>query len=259
MKKERIVAIVPAAGLGKRFGQEENKPFCYLLGKPLIIWSLEALQNIEEITEIIPVLKESDLIACSELIEQYSITKVKRIVPGGKERQDSVYNGIKILDEKTSAVLIHDGVRPLVKPDLIRKAIMELKDFDGVITGVPVKDTIKEARTQRSVHPASRSDSEDRGQSASGGTDDAETDIIVQKTLYRDVLWSIQTPQVFYYQQIKDAYEKAAAERYYATDDAALVEKYGGNIKIIMGSYSNIKITTPEDIFIAEALILAHG
>jgi 2-C-methyl-D-erythritol 4-phosphate cytidylyltransferase len=180
-------------------------------------------------------------------------------VPGGKERQDSVYNGIKILDEKTSVVLIHDGVRPLVKPDLIRKTIMELKDFDGVITGVPVKDTIKEASPpwaeQRSARSASRSDSEDRGQE----TDDAETDIIVQRTLYRDVLWSIQTPQVFYYQKIKDAYEKAAAERHYTTDDAALVEKYGGNIKIIMGSYSNIKITTPEDIFIAEALILARG
>jgi 2-C-methyl-D-erythritol 4-phosphate cytidylyltransferase len=229
-KRDRVVAIVPAAGLGKRFGEEKNKPFHPLMEKPLIIWTLETLQNVEEIAEIIPVLKEDDLIVCGDLVEKYNITKVKRIVPGGQERQDSVYNAIKILDDKTSVVLIHDGVRPLIDVDLIKKAIIGLKDYDGIVVGVPVKDTIKEVRID-------------------------EEDIIVEKTLNRNALWAIQTPQVFPFDKIRDAYGKAIADKYYATDDAALVERYGGKVKVIMGSYRNIKITTPEDIDIAEALL----
>jgi 2-C-methyl-D-erythritol 4-phosphate cytidylyltransferase len=237
-KRDRVVAIVPAAGPGKRFGEGKNKPFHPLLGKPLLIWSLEALQRVEEISEIIPVLKEDDLIVCGDLVEQYNITKVKRIVPGGQERQDSVYNALKVLDDKTSVVLIHDGVRPLIEADLIRKSMSELKDCEGVVVGISVKDTIKEARRQRT---------EDR----------QDEDIIVEKTLNRNVLWAIQTPQVFSFEKIRDAYVKATADRYYATDDAALIERYGGRVKIIMGSYRNIKITTPEDIDIAEALLKA--
>lgn len=228
-KKDRVVAIVPAAGLGKRFGQEKNKPFYPLIGKPLIIWTLEALQGIDEITEIVPVLKEDDMAMCGELVEQYNITKVKRIVPGGRERQESVYNALKMLDDKTSVVLIHDGARPLIDADIIRRSLYELRDGDGVVVGVPVKDTIKKAESQESL--------------------------IVQKTLNRNLLWAIQTPQVFFYKKIKDAYERAFADRYYATDDAAIVEQYDGKVKIVMGSYRNIKITTPEDIKIAEAIL----
>jgi 2-C-methyl-D-erythritol 4-phosphate cytidylyltransferase len=242
-KKDRVVAIVPAAGLGKRFGEEKNKPFHPLLEKPLIIWTLETLQGIEEIAEIIPVLKEDDLIVCGDLVEQYNITKVKRIVPGGQERQDSVYNAIKILDDKTSVVLIHDGVRPLIEADLIRKALTEFRGCDGVVVGVPVKDTIKEVRRQETEDRLSHSRTKE------------ESNVIVQKTLDRNVLWAIQTPQVFFFEKIRDAYRKATADKYYATDDAALIERYGGKIKIIMGSYRNIKITTPEDIDIAEALM----
>lgn len=248
MQGEKIVAIIPAAGLGKRFGHENNKPFYPLLDKPLIIWSLEVLQDVEEIDEIIPVLKEEDLIIGSELIEKYNIAKVKRIVPGGKERQDSVNNGIKMLDDNTSVVMVHDGVRPLVKKDLIKRLIKEIelsvcddkckREFDGVVAGVPVKDTIKECNVQ-DVKCASKD----------------ENIYTVKKTLDRGVLRAIQTPQVFYFQKIKDVYEKATADRYYATDDAALVERYGGKIKVIMGSYKNIKVTTPEDIRIAEALL----
>ena len=242
---EKIVAIIPAAGLGKRFGHKKNKPLHPLLNKPLIIWSLEALQDVEEIDEIIPVLKEEDLITGSELIERYNIAKVKRIVPGGKERQDSVNNGIKILDDNVSVVMIHDGVRPLVNRDLIKRLIKETelpeREFDGVVAGVPVKDTIKECRVQ-DVKCVSK----------------GEKKYIVKETLNRSALWAIQTPQVFYFQRIKDVYEKAAADKYYSTDDAALVERYGGKIKVIMGSYRNIKVTTPEDLCIAETL-LAHS
>lgn len=239
MGQGKIAAIVPAAGLGKRFGEEKNKPFYLLLDKPLIIRTLEALQSVEEIAEIIPVLKEDDLIVCGDLVEQHNITKVKRIVPGGQERQDSVYNGIKILDNNTSIVLVHDGARPLIEADLIRRALAELKDCDGVVAGVPVKDTIKE------VH----------GSSLIAYRKGTVPEYTVKQTLNRNILWAIQTPQVFFHKKIRDAYVKAAADKYYATDDAALVEHYGGKIKVIMGSYRNIKITTPEDILIAEALL----
>jgi 2-C-methyl-D-erythritol 4-phosphate cytidylyltransferase len=210
-------------------GTLKNKPVLTTSKKPLIIWTLETLQGIEEIAEIIPVLKEDDLIVCGDLVEQYNITKVKRIVPGGQERQDSVYNALKILDDKTSVVLIHDGVRPLVEAGLIRKSLSELKDCEGVVVGVPVKDTIKEVESQDGL--------------------------IVNKTLNRNILWAIQTPQVFFFEKIRDAYGKATVDKYYATDDSALIERYGGKVKVIMGSYRNIKITTPEDIDIAEALM----
>ncbi|MCL4458207.1 MAG: 2-C-methyl-D-erythritol 4-phosphate cytidylyltransferase [Nitrospirae bacterium] len=244
--QRNIVAIVPAAGLGKRFGEEKNKPFYPIKDKPLLVWTLEKLQESDEITEIIPVMKEGDLITCGDLVEKYNITKVKRIVPGGKERQDSVYNGIKALGGKTSIVAIHDGARPFIDMDLIKRTIAGLKGYDGAIAAVPVKDTIKEVYGERgqSLFTSRRM-----------GTVPEYTECIVKNTLNRNVLWAVQTPQVFHLQKIKEAYEKAFSDKYYATDDAALIEHYGGKVKIVMGSYRNIKITTPEDIKIAEALI----
>ncbi len=239
-RRDRIVAVVPAAGLGKRFGQERNKSLYELSGKPLIIWVLEALEAVPEITEIIPVLKGDDLKTGAGLIENSGISKIKKIAPGGKERQDSVYNGLKMLEDNTSIVIVHDGARPFAGSDLIRRAITELEGFDGVVAGVPVKDTIKQARTGKTKEQGATS-----------------RDIIVQKTLERGTLWAIQTPQVFYFKKLREAHKKARSENYYATDDAALIEKYGGKVKIIEGSFGNIKITTPEDIAIAEALIKA--
>jgi 2-C-methyl-D-erythritol 4-phosphate cytidylyltransferase len=241
--QEKVVAVVPAAGMGKRFGPGTNKPFKSLMGKPLIVWSLETLESVVEISEIIPVLKLEDMPYGKKLFEECGLSKIKRLAPGGKERQDSVYNGLKLLDNRNCLVLIHDGVRPFIEKDLIEKAIKalltppapeaevkvgeeKLKGFDGVAVGVPLKDTIKEAENG-----------------------------IIKKTLRRDSLWAIQTPQVFSYKNILAAYKRAMKERFYSTDDAALVEKYGGKIKIVMGSYKNIKITTPEDLAIAEFLL----
>jgi len=224
--KESIVAIVPAAGLGKRFSPGANKPFHALLGKPLIVWALEILDALREIREIIPVLKESDLQTGVETFERYHLSKVRRIAPGGKERQDSVYNGLKLVKGRADTVLIHDGARPLVDGAMVRAALSALPGFDGVIAGVPVKDTIKE------VH---------------GG--------VVKTTLKRKMLWAIQTPQLFLYDSLMKAYDSAGAEAFYATDDAALLERIGGKVRVIMGSYSNIKVTTPEDIPLAEHLL----
>ncbi len=227
--KRNIVAIVPAAGMGKRFGGKTSKPFAELGGRPLIIWPLQALESMPEITEIIPVLKEDELEKTAELFESYGITKIKKIAPGGKERQDSVFSGLKLVREKESIVVVHDGVRPLISSDIIRSAIQELHDCDGVVTGVPVKDTIKE--TERTM---------------------------VSRTLPRERLWAVQTPQIFYYSTLLEAHTKAQADSFYTTDDAALVERYGGRIRVAMGSYTNIKVTTPEDLMIAE-LFMRHG
>lgn len=242
-KSNKIAAIVPAAGLGRRFGTGQNKSLYVLLGKPLVVWALQALQAVTEIGEIIPVVKEEDLKIAAELVELYKISKVRRIVPGGAERQDSVYNGLRALDKETSVVVIHDGARPLVDSSLIKKTILELQGVDGVITGIPVKDTIKEVKKRR---PAAAGSKQRRNGTGS----------LVKKTLDRQVLRAIQTPQTFRTATLLDAHERARAEGLYATDDAALIEHYGGSIKVIDGSYSNLKITTFEDVYFAEILYL---
>ncbi|HMK56341.1 MAG TPA: 2-C-methyl-D-erythritol 4-phosphate cytidylyltransferase [Dissulfurispiraceae bacterium] len=226
---------MPAAGLGKRFGAEKNKPFFLLAGKPIIIWSLDLLQSVDEIDEVIPVVREDDITTTAELIEEYGIRKVKRIMAGGKKRQDSVYNGLQAITDAKSIVVIHDCGRPLAETETIRAAIREVKGSDGTVAGVPVKDTIKEAAPS---------------------TDACNSDkVMVCRTLRRDVLFAAQTPQVFPFDVIMEAHTRARSEQFYGTDDASLVERYGGKVKIVMGSYTNIKITTPGDIFIAEALL----
>ena len=224
--KQSIVAIVPAAGLGVRFGPGTNKPFHTLLGKPLIIWSLEVFEKIPEIREIIPVLKEPDLETGVALFEQYRLWKVRRIAPGGKERQDSVYNGLRLIKGAADMVLIHDGARPLVDSSMVRDALGGIPGVDGVVAGVPVKDTLKEVENS-----------------------------LVKRTLKRERLRAVQTPQLFLYDSLMRAYERAMEERFYATDDAALVERNGGKVKVVRGSYANIKVTTAEDIPIAEQLL----
>lgn len=194
--------------------------------KPVLIWALETLEKMSEISEIIPVLKETDMQAGTELFKHYKITKVKRIVPGGKERQDSVFNGLHFIKDEGSIVLIHDGARPFLEPKTARRALKALSGYDGVVIGVPPKDTIKEVEGA-----------------------------LIRKTLNRDTLIAIQTPQIFFYQPLLAAYERAMKESFYATDDAALVEKNGGRIRVIIGEYTNIKITTPEDLVIAEAFL----
>jgi len=224
--KEPVVAIVPAAGIGERFGKDTNKPFATLGDKPLIIWTVATLQNLPEITEIIPVVKETDIKLCSRLFEEYAITKIKRVAPGGRERQDSVFHGLNLIRHRKSVVLVHDAVRPLIEPSLIQSALQQLNGCDGVVVGVPLKDTVKEVR-----------------------------DGIVRNTPKRDLLWTAQTPQIFPYQVLYDAYEKAMADSFYTTDDSALVEMNGGVIKMVQGSYANIKVTTPEDLLIAEVFL----
>lgn len=229
-KQKKVIAIVPAAGLGRRFGTGTNKPFQELDGKPLIVWSLDVLASVSQIEEIIPVFKRDEVEFGRSLIEKYRLQKIQRIAPGGKERQDSVFSGLRLIEDRESVILIHDGVRPCIDRNLVERVLGALQDgdipCDGVIPGVPAKDTIKEA--------------------AEG---------IVTKTLKRSSLWTIQTPQAFPYGSVMRAYERAGKEGFYSTDDAALVERNGGILRVVMGSYKNIKITTPEDLIIAEAFM----
>ncbi len=226
----RAVAIIPSAGLGRRFGEDRNKPFETLGGKPVMIWALETLEKMPEISEIIPVLKETDMQAGTELFASYKITKVKSIATGGKERQDSVFNGLHCIKDSRSLVLIHDGARPFLEPDTVRQALRALPGYDGVVIGVPPKDTIKEMEGA-----------------------------LIRHTLNRDMLIAVQTPQIFFYKPLRDAYERAMKESFYATDDAALVERNRGRIAVVRGEYTNIKITTPEDLVIAEAFLKMRG
>jgi len=224
--KSGAIAIVPAAGIGRRFDGTVRKTFVSLNGTPLLIHTLNRLQDIEGITEIIPVLKEEDIEKWSEVIDANGLSKVKRVVPGGRERQDSVYNALKILNEE-GLILIHDGVRPLFSARLVERLINEIDGFDGVVPALPIKDTVKVIDDEN----------------------------IVVSTEDRNKLRAVQTPQVFPLRVIKDAYNRAYADGFYATDDAALVERMGGRVKVIEGSPFNIKVTTPDDLEMVEYLI----
>ncbi len=224
----RVVALLPSAGQGKRIGKGARKPFLTLGSRPILAETIERIHSVSHITEIIPILQERDMEHCLEgIVEKYGFHKIKRIAPGGHERQDSVYNGLKLISPAADLVLIHDGVRPFITGDLIEDVIRAAFENDGAVLAVPVKDTMKEA--------------DRRG--------------VVKRTLQRDNLWSIQTPQVFHYDFILEAYERAYRDNFYSTDDASLVERIGGNVKVIMGSYYNIKITTPEDLLLGKIIL----
>ncbi|MGL4796499.1 MAG: 2-C-methyl-D-erythritol 4-phosphate cytidylyltransferase [Paraclostridium sp.] len=213
--------IIVAAGSGSRMKRDINKQFIKLEGKEIIVHTLEKFYKNEYIDDIVVVIKESEEEYFKEnIINKYGFDNIK-LAHGGKERQDSVYNGINMLNKKCDIVLVHDGARPFVSEKIIRKSIDEARENNAVVVGVPVKDTIKVV--------------------------DKEGNIV--DTPKRDLLWSVQTPQSFKYEVITKAYENAYNNNYYGTDDAMLVERIGYNIKMVEGSYDNIKITTEEDLY----------
>jgi len=224
----KVTVLVPAAGAGKRMGKAMAKQFLPLGDRPLLAYALLAFQRSPEIDEIIPILSSEDMETCLQnVIEPNHLTKVKTLVVGGRERQDSVYNGIRKLDQDVQVVLVHDGVRPFVTQAMIAQCVDHARRGECVAVGVPLKDTVKEV--------------DDRG--------------IVQATLERSRLWAVQTPQAFPAGILRQAYEEAYAKRLSGTDDATLVERAGHRVRIIRGSYENIKITTPEDLLLAEEIL----
>lgn len=217
--------IIPAAGQGKRMGAGKNKLLLELDRIPVFIHTLNVFQKDEECEGIFLAINPQDEEEMKTLLKQYQITKVTALVPGGKERQHSVFNALKIV-ESNGIVLVHDGARPFIDQNLIHALIKTAEDEGAAILAVPVKDTVKRA---------------------SGN--------FVTETLERTSLWAVQTPQAFRMSTLLEAHRKAAEDDFLGTDDASLVEKIGEGVAVVKGNYDNIKLTTPEDLYFAEAII----
>lgn len=225
----KSTAIVLAAGQGKRMNSKVQKQFLLIKGKPVLYYSLSCFQNSREIEEIIVVTGKESINFCKqEIIEAYGFSKVKAVIPGGKERYDSVYAGLCACED-SDYVFIHDGARPFLSNDMIRRGKEAVLDYGACVIGMPSKDTIKIA--------------DENG--------------MVESTPSRNKVWNIQTPQIFSYTAIREAYEKARQQNMAdITDDAMVIERFGNmKIKLVEGSYENIKITTPEDIVVAEKIL----
>ena len=219
-------AVILAAGLGKRMQAGHNKQFIEICGQSILTHTLTVFAQIPEIAKIVLVVRAGEEDTCQNMIPEIAENKTVLAI-GGKERQDSVHNGIRAITWECEYILIHDGARPLVTEEVIRRTLLAAQNSGAAICAVPVKDTIKRA----------------------------DSDGNVLATIPRESLWAVQTPQVFRADLIRRAYENAYVHNHYGTDDASLVEYLGEKIKIVTGDYENIKITTPEDIAIAEILL----
>ena len=220
--KIRYSVIVAAAGIGKRMGLDYPKQFLEYNEKPLFVNTLEVAQKSNVVTDIIVVTGEEFVFKVKDICKKYEITKVKNVVIGGKERQNSIYNALKYCDRK-SIIAVQDGVRPFIKEKYFEESLEALKSnlkISGIVIGVPVKDTIKIVN---------------------------EEGMIVSTPVRKNVMIA-QTPQVFRGEVLISAYEKAQEEGFLGTDDSSLVERIGEKVKVILGDYGNIKITTIEDL-----------
>lgn len=219
--------VIVAAGSGSRMKMNINKQFIKLNNKEIIAYTIEKFYNNKNIQDIVVVLREEEIdFFKNEILNKYEFSRVK-IASGGNERQDSVYNGLKLLGNNCDIVLIHDGARPFVTNEIIDISIQEAKKQKAVVVGVPVKDTIKVINKDNEI----------------------------VDTLERNRLWAVQTPQTFEYSILLKAYENAFNDNFYGTDDAMLVERMGYKVNMVEGSYNNIKVTTPEDISIGEQIL----
>ncbi|GAB4115980.1 MAG: 2-C-methyl-D-erythritol 4-phosphate cytidylyltransferase [Candidatus Caldatribacteriota bacterium] len=224
----KIVALIPAAGLGRRMNNKISKPFILISGKPLIAYTLETFEKCSLIQQICLVINSEEKEKfIRDIVVKYNLHKVEKLIKGGDTRQASVYNGLNSLEKDTDLVVIHDGARPLIKEDLIRASIEVASQYGSAILALPSKDTIKLI----------------------------SNDLLVEETLCRERIWRAQTPQTFRYDIVFSAYQRAIKEGINATDDAAIVERCGYKVKLVMGSEENIKITTPFDILLAQNLL----
>lgn len=228
----KATVLIPAAGMGRRMGASVNKQYLDLAGKSILAHTLTLFDQHPLIEHIYPILPADEIDYCQQqIIDPYRFTKVRKLVAGGVERQDSVRNGLFALAEDGLAqperiVLIHDGARPLFNPQLLESLLQTIIAQGACIVGVPAKDTIKEV---------------------DGG--------LISTTPDRKRLWQAQTPQGFRYRLIAAAFAQADAEQFVGTDDASLLERYGVPVAMLQGDYRNIKVTTPEDLVIAAAFL----
>lgn len=253
----RVSAVVVAAGKGVRFSRSYNlaasggippaidslagksktpKVLAQINSRPVLIYSLLALGSHPLVKDIIVVVNAKNFKEIADKVCRYDFNKVRRIVCGGRRRQDSVLNGLLALDPATDLVLIHDAARPFINKGMISAVIRAARKTGAAIAGVPVKDTIKDVSRPQGLKASS---------------------CFVKKTLDRNNLWEIQTPQVFDKKLLLRAFARFG--RADVTDEAALVEKLGAKVSVVLGSYRNIKITTVEDLLLAETMMKAQS
>ena len=224
--QQGVGAVIVAAGLSQRMGGVD-KVFALLGKKPVLSRVIDTFQKCNSIDQVVVVLSKQNLKQGEQLVAEQGWSKVTDVCPGGERRQDSVVAGLSRLSH-CSWVVIHDGARPLVTEDLIEQGLEAAQETGAAVAAIPVSDTIKVAGD----------------------------DQIVQGTPPRQNLWEVQTPQVFRFDIISEAYRQL---KYEVTDDARAVEHFGHKVKLYMGSYDNIKITTPDDLALAEILWQRHG
>jgi len=233
VKVLRVAAVVAGAGRGSRIGSPGGMQFLSLGGVPVLARTLLNVEAVPEVEEVVLVVNPEDRDRAErEIVSAYRLGKVAAVVEGGEWRQESVHNALRSISSQPDFILVHDGARPLAGPSLFARVIKALRDSEceGVITAVPVVDTIKEVE---------------------GGW--------IVRTPDRHRLWAVQTPQCFRATALLDAHERACREGVWATDDAALLERYRYRVRVVEGEVANIKITYPTDILVAEALLEKGG
>jgi 2-C-methyl-D-erythritol 4-phosphate cytidylyltransferase len=225
----KTVAIVPAAGSGVRMGGDRAKQYLHLEDRPILAVTLEALQTCVMLDAIVLVVPAKDVNYCqTEIVQKFGIRKVRNVVPGGELRQDSVRMGLESINGRYDLVLIHDGVRPMVEPDLVEAVIQTARKHRAAITALPAKETVKAVNSHHQV----------------------------TATYDRTKVWMVQTPQAFHYEDILKAHREALKNGLTeATDDAFLIEKMGIPVRVVQGSERNIKVTTPHDLALAQYLL----
>ena len=227
MKTRRNLAVIAASGRGTRMGSEMPKQFMELAGKPMLFWTIKCFERSNLIDEIILVVPDDYLVYTSaNVVDKYKLKKINKIITGGETRQESVLAGLSACQRTTGLVAIHDAVRPFIRGELISRLFNEVTETRVAIPAVRVKESVKYVNEN-----------------------------MIAKTLPRDNIYLAQTPQVFYYPAILEIHQKAAEAEYEATDDSQLAEQYGLDVFVVDGYYDNIKITTPEDMKLAEEIL----
>jgi 2-C-methyl-D-erythritol 4-phosphate cytidylyltransferase len=222
-----VYLLIPAAGTGRRMGSNRNKLLLLLRSQPIISWTLLAAEASQHISWIGIISQPTDWEDFQNIIADCQLTKKVQLIKGGSTRQESVYNGLQALPDGAQQVLIHDGARCLATKELLDRCALSISDCPGLIAAVPVKDTIKVV--------------DERG--------------IIQSTPDRRQLWAAQTPQGFDVKLLKQCHDEGVRQGWEVTDDAALFEKCGISVKIVPGEETNLKVTTPQDLAIAEFIL----
>jgi 2-C-methyl-D-erythritol 4-phosphate cytidylyltransferase len=225
----RIAAIIPAAGLGTRMGAETPKQFLELDGMPLVVFTLRRLAACSSITDFFISTRADDIVSLQDKVAKAALGRSARVIHGGDTRQQSVANALAQVDPATEIVLVHDAVRPFVTPEQIERVIAEARARGAAILGIPAIDTVKEVKR------------------ASLPQDVA----LITSTIPRERIVLAQTPQAFSYSLLRDAFRKAQQDGITASDESSLVERFGHDVFVVLGSERNLKITRPADMDLA--------